>query len=307
MIIKDYYVNQIQDAYIHSDRFYFDIETLGLSAKIHPIILICAAYYNSDTTVLIRQYFCENITDEKQMLLAFLDDINGKSYCVNFNGNSFDLPFLRKRLEYHLILNNCDNIISRDLLVFVRPLKKFWKIENLKLKTIERFFNINRVDAISGQDSVVLYYDYQQNKSLSILNKILLHNYEDVKNLILLNSLILKSLLKQSISIDTKFGVINVYIYDYKIKKSKIKILFNFIYNTNINLDYPISIFKDNGDKLVQNLSTFEMDVFFNTGIDNANRKILYLELESKLLPLFINGDLINKNVFYLLRSFFIE
>ena len=307
MIIKDYYVNQIQDAYIHSDRFYFDIETLGLSAKIHPIILICAAYYNSDTTVLIRQYFCENITDEKQMLLTFLDDIKEKSYCINFNGNTFDLPFLKKRLEYHLLSHNCESIISHDLLVFVRPFKKFWKIENLKLKTIEKFFNINRFDAISGQESVLLYYDYQQTNSLSILNKILLHNYEDVKNLILLDALIINSLKKRSISMDTKYGDINVYIYDYKIKNSKIKILFNSINNKSIKQDYPISIFKDNGDKLVQNLSILEMDVFFKTGIDNKNRKILFLELESNLLPIFIDGDLIDKNAFYLLRSFFFE
>ena len=71
MIIKDYLVNQIDGLNICKDTFYFDIETLGLSPKIHPIILICAAFYDSDETVLIRQYFCETLNEEKDPSLLW--------------------------------------------------------------------------------------------------------------------------------------------------------------------------------------------------------------------------------------------
>ncbi len=307
MIIKDYLVNQIDGLNICKDTFYFDIETLGLSPKIHPIILICAAFYDSDETVLIRQYFCETLNEEKDILLAFSNDINGKSICITFNGNAFDLPFIKRRFECHSLTNNLSDINSYDILAFMKPLKKIWKLDNLKLKTIEAFFNIHRKDIISGKESILMYKDYKKNNNMNLRDKVLLHNYEDVKNLILLNANIKDLLTKQSIYIETKYGKILVHIYDYKINKSKIKIIFKSISRDPTNLSPSLSIFKNNGDNLVQNSSSLEMNVFFKIGIDNNNRKILYLEINSNLLPVFIDDELIEKNVFYLLRSFFYE
>lgn len=307
MIIKDYLVNQIDGLNICKDTFYFDIETLGLSPKIHPIILICAAFYDSDETVLIRQYFCETLNEEKDILLAFSNDINGKSICITFNGNAFDLPFIKRRFECHSLTNNLSDINSYDILSFMKPLKKIWKLDNLKLKTIEAFFNIHRKDIISGKESILMYKDYKKNNNMNLRDKVLLHNYEDVKNLILLNANIKDLLTKQSIYIETKYGKILVHIYDYKINKSKIKIIFKSISRDPTNLSPSLSIFKNNGDNLVQNSSSLEMNVFFKIGIDNNNRKILYLEIDSNLLPVFIDDELIEKNVFYLLRSFFYE
>ena len=307
MIIKDYLVNQIDGLNICKDTFYFDIETLGLSPKIHPIILICAAFYDSDETVLIRQYFCETLNEEKDILLAFSNDINGKSICITFNGNAFDLPFIKRRFECHSLTNNLSDINSYDILSFMKPLKKIWKLDNLKLKTIEAFFNIHRKDIISGKESILMYKDYKKNNNMNLRDKVLLHNYEDVKNLILLNANIKDLLTKQSIYIETKYGKILVHIYDYKINKSKIKIIFKSISRDPTNLSPSLSIFKNNGDNLVQNSSSLEMNVFFKIGIDNNNRKILYLEINSNLLPVFIDDELIEKNVFYLLRSFFYE
>lgn len=307
MIIKDYLVNQIDGLNICKDTFYFDIETLGLSPKIHPIILICAAFYDSDETVLIRQYFCETLNEEKDILLAFSNDINGKSICITFNGNAFDLPFIKRRFECHSLTNNLSDINSYDILAFMKPLKKIWKLDNLKLKTIEAFFNIHRKDIISGKESILMYKDYKKNNNMNLRDKVLLHNYEDVKNLILLNAKIKDLLTKQSIYIETKYGKILVHIYDYKINKSKIKIIFKSISRDPTNLSPSLSIFKNNGDNLVQNSSSLEMNVFFKIGIDNNNRKILYLEINSNLLPVFIDDELIEKNVFYLLRSFFYE
>ncbi len=307
MIIKDYLVNQIDGLNICKDTFYFDIETLGLSPKMHPIILICAAFYDSDETVLIRQYFCETLNEEKDILLAFSNDINGKSICITFNGNAFDLPFIKRRFECHSLTNNLSDINSYDILAFMKPLKKIWKLDNLKLKTIEAFFNIHRKDIISGKESILMYKDYKKNNNMNLRDKVLLHNYEDVKNLILLNANIKDLLTKQSIYIETKYGKILVHIYDYKINKSKIKIIFKSISRDPTNLSPSLSIFKNNGDNLVQNSSSLEMNVFFKIGIDNNNRKILYLEIDSNLLPVFIDDELIEKNVFYLLRSFFYE
>ena len=73
MLIKDYFLLKNDEYKISKKSFYFDIETTGLNSKYDSIILICAAFYNSDNEILIRQYFAEDIKDEKSIILYFLD------------------------------------------------------------------------------------------------------------------------------------------------------------------------------------------------------------------------------------------
>lgn len=97
MLIKDYFLLKNYEYKISKKSFYFDIETTGLNSKYDSIILICAAFYYSDNEILIRQYFAEDIKDEKSIILYFLEDIASMKRCINFNGNTFDLPFLKKK------------------------------------------------------------------------------------------------------------------------------------------------------------------------------------------------------------------
>jgi hypothetical protein len=55
---------------------------------------------------------------------------------------------------------------SIDILSYLRPLKKLWNFENLKLKTVEKFFSIERQDTISGKESVDMYKLYQKQRMI---------------------------------------------------------------------------------------------------------------------------------------------
>ncbi|WP_417202747.1 ribonuclease H-like domain-containing protein [Acetoanaerobium sticklandii] len=302
MLIKDYFILKNDEYKISKKSFYFDIETTGLNSKYDSIILICAAFYYSDNEILIRQYFAEDIKDEKSIILYFLEDIASMKRCINFNGNTFDLPFLKKRISNlsikELIL---DDIESIDILSYLRPLKKVWNFENLKLKTVEKFFSIERQDTISGKESVDMYKLYQKTKNDSLKEKILLHNYEDVNHLILLENRIYIEVKKRSREINSIYGDFYIHIYDYKIDKNKI--VFIFLSEESIP---NMNIFRDDGDSVLSYGKTLRMTLMVMTGQNENNQEVIYLNLFGKNIPIFIDKILFEDGIFYALNSFFI-
>ena len=164
----------------NSDEYcIIDIETTGLSSKYNQIILI-GILYNINNTVTIKQFFAENPKEEIHILKEFAHIYKNFSYVITYNGASFDLPFLQERFSHNNLEWNFTNIRHIDILQCLRKQKEKLPLENLKLKTVERFIGINRKDTISGKDSVLLYKEYVKHPSPSLEKTILLHNYEDI-------------------------------------------------------------------------------------------------------------------------------
>lgn len=156
-----------------------DIETTGLSGRYHKVILI-GILYKINNTIILKQFFAENPDEEIHILHEFCNIFKIFSYVITYNGISFDIPFLKKRFKYNNLQWDFDNIKHIDILQCIRKEKKQLPVENLKLKTVERFLGINRKDTISGKDSVLLYNEYVRRPLSSIKKTILLHNYEDI-------------------------------------------------------------------------------------------------------------------------------
>ncbi|WP_326908524.1 ribonuclease H-like domain-containing protein [Sedimentibacter sp. MB31-C6] len=167
------------------DSFFLDIETTGLSRKFSMIISITVMLY-IDNNFKIYQLFCENKTDEKEILKYLKDLINDKNFVITYNGNSFDIPFLIGKYLQNEITFDFNKYIKIDLYNDMRHVRNKIQIENLKLKTVERYFNIKREDAISGQDVTVLYEAYKIDPKKEFSFLILQHNYKDVYNLSML-------------------------------------------------------------------------------------------------------------------------
>lgn len=75
-----------------------DIETTGLSGNKSKIILIGILIPHSDYAEII-QFFSDSKDDERDMLNAFLKILkeNSIDYLITYNGESFDIPFLKKK------------------------------------------------------------------------------------------------------------------------------------------------------------------------------------------------------------------
>lgn len=163
------------------DIVIFDIETTGLSPAKHPVILIGFITFE-DGISMIHQLFAEHIRDEKEILEAFIKLASHKKIFVNFNGSSFDIPYLNKRFEHFNFSYRIHSGQSFDLYRICKASKL--EVPNYKLKTLETYLGIQREDTISGRESIQLYYDYMNNGNTRAKDLVLGHNYEDILHLI---------------------------------------------------------------------------------------------------------------------------
>ena len=173
-----------------------DIETTGLSPKNSAFVLGGLAS-NDDGKLTAEQYFAETLSHEQETLKAFWEAASAKDVLITFNGQHFDIPFIKERLgnpsgqmPFHL-----------DLYLLVKkysPIRKF--LPNLKQKSIEDYMGLwqYRKDEISGKDSIDLYYRWLTEKSTEVKDKILLHNHDDIVQLYRLLKVIEKADLHQA-------------------------------------------------------------------------------------------------------------
>ncbi|MDP4178169.1 MAG: ribonuclease H-like domain-containing protein [Bacillota bacterium] len=164
------------------DTAFFDIETTGFDKEKDTIILISLGYFDKERYFTVKQYYAENIEDEKKVLNSFLEDLNKFDKWCSYNGLAFDEPFVKKRMEINNINFSCP-LKHIDLYRLIKPHQKQIALESCKLKSVEKYIGIERKDKIDGGMSIELYYEFLSTKNEKIKEIILLHNYEDVLNL----------------------------------------------------------------------------------------------------------------------------
>lgn len=131
----------------------------------------------------LLQFFCEDVADEPAVLQAFFDLLRTKKTLISYNGDGFDIPFLRHMLEQYGLPYSFDAVESFDLFKKFRPLKRLLNLPDLKLKSCERFLGIDREDRFTGGELIEVYFEWQKTKAPALLDTLLLHNAEDIANL----------------------------------------------------------------------------------------------------------------------------
>ena len=158
---------------------FMDIETLGLSNV--PLILIGVAEIKNKH-IISSQYFLRDIDEELAVLNAYFSHLDENSVHVTFNGKTFDVPFIKNRLNYHRI--NVDfNLAHIDLMYFAKYL---WASElpNCQLQTIEKHkFGLKRVDDVPGQYIPGYYNTYLSERNIGPMIPIIEHNRQDIISL----------------------------------------------------------------------------------------------------------------------------
>lgn len=156
---------------------FLDIETLGLSRKRDPIILIGTMQLGSDSGVLI-QHFCQDPSDEKEMLSALIRSIPPESPLVTYNGRAFDIPYINHRLAVHDIAYHIPAGRGMDLMYWAR--KALPGAPKHTLKAVETAMGIHREDTLSGAECVQQYMTYLETKEQFLAEEICRHNFEDI-------------------------------------------------------------------------------------------------------------------------------
>ena len=148
---------------------YLDIETTGLSPAYHEVTVI-GIFLTDGTSQKVIQLVGENVTSP-----ALLKALRGVSVIYTYNGNRFDLPFLRASLGVDLL----QHFTHRDLML------DCWR-NNLYggFKAVEAQLGISRqLKDINGMEAVRLWWRYRSHHDQDALDMLLKYNEEDVLNL----------------------------------------------------------------------------------------------------------------------------
>lgn len=174
----------------HEKTVFFDIETTSLSAGSGHIYIIAVLYKISEKKFNFIQWFADSLLDEQRLLIEFRDFIKDYDTLVHFNGDSFDIPFVNKATLSYGMEPFLGELKSLDLYKKSRPLKKVFDLANIKQKSIESFFGINRKDIYNGGELISVYNAYTHEKDPLLLDSLLLHNEEDVLGLFSIMSIL---------------------------------------------------------------------------------------------------------------------
>ena len=303
MIINQYEINNITDnCYlneIYREALFIDIETTGLSRKYSNIISITSLLYEDDK-YKIYQIFCQYKIDQPSALKYLRNLISSKKYIITYNGNTFDIPFLAEKAERNNIKLDFDSLIKIDLYNYMQKFKSKVNTVDLKLKTVEEYFCINRKDTLGGKDVLTLYEAYQLEPRKDFSHLILMHNYEDVYNLPFVMNNIFN--LYDDV-IYSKEIIVTINNRDISIKKNSLLCKFNVIanldrdfinhsinYNMKLSVDsqdleisIPVNHFKDDNIREFYYLDNDEYKINSYTAIKGIKRNLIPIKINDKI------------------------
>lgn len=174
---------------------FFDIETTGLSPAVSSLYLI-GALEIKDNKLTLHQWFADDYTSEKELLLAFSSFAANKKILIHYNGSSFDIPYLKKKYQAHNLSCPFEEKEQLDLFKGTKLFQKWFTLKNRRLTTMESLLGFRRHDNYSGKDCITLYTNFMHKKFFrdsemdSLRSKLLLHNEEDLKGTFLCSQLL---------------------------------------------------------------------------------------------------------------------
>lgn len=177
-----------------SDAALFDIETTGLSADTSYLYLI-GAIYQADNEPILTQWFCDDFSEEKEVLLSFLAFLKEHGTLIHYNGCGFDIPYLNKKFSRYKLQYQITADTTTDLYKLLLPYRKSLSLLDLKQKTVEALSGFSRTDIFNGGDLIAVYAAYTGKHRLAALTGrseeadalravLLLHNHDDLFGLL---------------------------------------------------------------------------------------------------------------------------
>lgn len=161
---------------------FFDIETTGFSAKSSNLYMIGLLSFDNNKPVA-TQLFAQTPEDEKEVLEEFIRICKKYKTLIHFNGNTFDIPYIKDKCSQHKLEHPFDALNGVDIYKRFCVFKNILHLENCKQKTVEAFLGIQRDDQYNGKELIEIYKKYVANPSEDLRHLLFLHNLDDVKGM----------------------------------------------------------------------------------------------------------------------------
>ena len=181
---------------------FFDIETTGLSAARSDLYLIGYGTILNDEQFRITLLFNDDGCSEPKMLAAFKDILADYKYLVTYNGDTFDLPYIKEKYRQFRQEISFDSITSIDVYRKIRKYKKLLQMDSMKQSALESVMGMERDEFHSGGLLIDTYQDYLGTKDTQLQDMLLSHNKDDIYGLFYVSgSLTLTSFFEGNFSI----------------------------------------------------------------------------------------------------------
>ena len=155
---------------------FFDIETAGLGDSavfLIGLMLWDGAHFH------VRQLLARNLREERSIVAETASSIGRFGALVSFNGKTFDLPFIKNRLQHHG-LPPCAEADHIDLLYHAR---RRWRkqLPDCRLQTLEAHVcRRPRVDDVPSREIPGVYRRFLRDGDPRPLRPVLHHNLLDL-------------------------------------------------------------------------------------------------------------------------------
>jgi uncharacterized protein YprB with RNaseH-like and TPR domain len=158
---------------------FVDIETAGLAAA--PLFLIGVLSLDAGELTL-TQYFARGYEEEAALLSDFSRSLADSRMVVTFNGETFDLPYMRDRSIYHRL----PPPLFPDHLDLLPAARRRWRglLPNCRLQTLEQHVcHRHRTGDVPGEVIPQLYHDFVRTGHWPLLSPVFHHNALDLLTL----------------------------------------------------------------------------------------------------------------------------
>ena len=170
------------DKNVNFSPVFYDIETTGLGRNSSFLYLIGAVCWEKDHWQMY-QWFAPDFREEKELLEKFSDFLTNFSCTIQYNGNSFDQPYLQARQKVYDLPDPFQGKESLDLYKILRPLKGFLKLPGMKQEELESFLGFHKRIYCNGGDCIKNYKKYMAHREQFYLDTVMGHNMEDLLGL----------------------------------------------------------------------------------------------------------------------------
>lgn len=164
---------------------FLDIETTGLAGAATIPFLVGFGRWN-DRNFEINQYFLLSRESEPEMMAQVRHLMSGHDVVVTFNGKSFDLPILNSRFIVTGVGPPILPFAHLDLFNLAKVFGKHPKFGFGLKDSVARFAGTKRYDDISGRVIPALYFIYERDGDVSVLDPVFRHNRLDIVDMVCL-------------------------------------------------------------------------------------------------------------------------
>lgn len=167
-----------------SDKEYvfLDIETTGFTPANSQLYLIGCAYF-SENSWKQTQWFAENFGEETAVLEGFLSFLPQDVSLVTFNGDQFDIPYLKQKLRQFSLCEEKLPKASIDLYKILKSYKKMLNFSHMRQSDWEKFVGFERHGDLPAKKCIELYQKFLREEDEKLTAPLLLHNSLDLTGL----------------------------------------------------------------------------------------------------------------------------